>query len=74
MSAPDYVLVNFDDWEALYADGEKLVEGHHVTVRDVIEQTDFCAVTGSTFKFEFVDDTKWQEMGYIPDNLGELDL
>lgn len=38
MSAPDYMFVNLDDWEVLYCNGEVVLEGHRLEVKDVLNE------------------------------------
>lgn len=33
-----YLVVDFDDWVALYKDGEKIMENHSLSLQDVLEE------------------------------------
>jgi hypothetical protein len=33
-----FMVVDFDDWVALYKDGEKIMENHSLRLQDVIEE------------------------------------
>lgn len=70
MSRVNYTLVTLDDWQALYVDGVKVMEGHRLSARDVLER--LC----SDFEVEFVAREATQEYrihtegrGYVPDKL-----
>ena len=39
-----YVIVNSDDWEALYVDGRKVAEGHSISRHDLAAHIDDFAV------------------------------
>ncbi len=74
-----FVLVGFEpDWEALYIDGHKETEGHHVDKGDLVTYGQSLAVltTGATPRLEttHVEDDEADEHGehIIPDTLEEL--
>jgi len=56
------------DWEALYANGKLLAEGHSLNVRDVLDCID--AMLPNTVKSIEIDD-EIAEMG-MPKNLSDL--
>ena len=33
----EFMIVDFDDWVALYADGKKIMENHSLGLRDVLD-------------------------------------
>ena len=41
-------ILDFDDWVALYLNGEKELEGHELQLQDVFE------LLGTDFEYEFV--------------------
>lgn len=73
-----FVLVGFEpDWEALYIDGFKETEGHHVAKGDLVRYGQSLAIrTGSTPPLEttHVEEDEADEHGehIIPDTLEEL--
>lgn len=73
-----FVLVGFEpDWEALYIDGFKETEGHHVDKGDLVTYGQSLAIrTGTTPRLEttHVEEDEADEHGEhtIPDTLEEL--
>lgn len=80
MSAPasehPFVLVSFDpDWEALYVEGTKVAEGHHVEEKKLVEFAQALAIReGRKVELEesWVEESDGNEYGEydIPDELG----
>lgn len=68
MSAPDYKMVSFDDWEALYCNGEKVLEGHRISVEDILKEMEV-ACEFKCASGPFLEEV--QASGYVPDSLGE---
>ena len=58
-----YTLVWGDDWEGFYIDGELQVEGHKVTVEDVLE------FIGITYDVVYPDQSWLEEEGNLPRRL-----
>lgn len=42
-----FMVVDFDDWVALYKNGEKIMENHSLRLQDVVEELD----TGCEYVF-----------------------
>lgn len=36
MSGPDFVVVSIDDWQALFVNGEKVMEGHQLSLEETV--------------------------------------
>lgn len=80
MSAPasehPLVLVSFDpDWEALYVEGTKVAEGHHVEKKQLVEFAQALAIReGRKVELEesWLEESDGNEHGEydIPDELG----
>lgn len=70
-----FVLVSFDpDWEALYAEGTKVAEGHHVEKKQLVEFAQALAIReGRKIELEeaWVEESDGNEYGEydIPDEL-----
>lgn len=73
------VILQVDDWTALYIDGEKVEENHSLDITFVLEHiADGFGDTSKTFKFESYfaepDQDKIDEGGvYYPDRLTDVD-
>ncbi len=66
-----FMIVDFDDWVALYKDGVKIMENHSLRLRDVVEEIN----TGCEYVFvdygtplgDYIEDT-----GYPPQTVAEV--
>ena len=62
-------LVNLDDWEAIYIDGKKALDGHSIRITELLD------LLGIDYKeLEITDEfmKKTEETGYVPDNESDL--
>jgi hypothetical protein len=60
--------VDGDDWEGLYVDGLRRVQGHHVRLEEVFQ------ALGIDGKRVFAN-TRWlEEQGYLPQKLEDVKL
>lgn len=78
--AHQIVLVGVEpDWEVLYVEGQKVVEGHHVTPQELVQHTAECVgregnptVQLETTHVESDELDEYEEFD-IPDSLSELE-
>lgn len=65
MSAPDWAITQFDDWEVLWCNGEKIKEGHSLRMQDVFEEMEIDC--------EFIDAEEYETKDKFGENEIELD-
>ena len=66
-----FMIVDFDDWVALYKNGEKVMENHSLRLRDVLEEVE------ADCEYTYVDyDTPLgdyiMDNGYPPETVVEV--
>ena len=66
-----FMIVDFDDWVALYKDGEKIMENHSLRLQDVLEEVEadveYIFVDYETPLGDYIEDT-----GYPPQTIAEV--
>jgi hypothetical protein len=61
MSKLDIKVYRFDDWEALYIDGERVAEGHSLTIPEFVEHLPL-EENGMYFYSDFIDERDYPEL------------
>lgn len=70
----ELVLVTADDWQALYVNGKRVDEGHHISFRDVMAVLE--NAPGPVTRWAQVEvDWDWMNgRSDLPETLGECEL
>ena len=64
---PNIVIVNADDWEGLYIDGDLKTEGHSLSLQNVLD----ILKIHTTFRYDV--DYEWlEEIGRLPKSLSDV--
>lgn len=61
-----YTLVNGDDWQGLYKDGQIVAQNHSLSAYEILE------LVGVEFKSEWVNLDWLENIGHLPHNLDEV--